>query len=109
MRIPTEVPEVLKWSCLICSVPVAFNGVQTGVLVDAPGKSSRKYQQPSTVSQKHFCHPGVICPLIIKKWHGFCRARIGRFGFSCTQNIPSPPHSPSGRLYTNRRRRCGVS
>ena len=27
---------MLKWSFLICSVPVAFNGVQTRVLVDAP-------------------------------------------------------------------------
>ena len=32
---PTEVAEVLKWSFLICTVPVAFNGVQTRVLVDA--------------------------------------------------------------------------
>ena len=37
-----EVAEVLKGSFLICSVPVAFDGVQTGVLVDAPGKSSGK-------------------------------------------------------------------
>ena len=48
-----EVAEVLKWSFLICSVPVAFNGVQTSVLVDAPGKSTRKEQQPSTVSREH--------------------------------------------------------
>ena len=51
---PTEVAEVLKWSCLVCSVPVAFNGVQTRVLVDAPGKSSGKYQQPSTDSREQF-------------------------------------------------------
>ena len=37
---PMEVPEVLKWSFLICSVPVAFKRVQTRVLVGAPGKSS---------------------------------------------------------------------
>ena len=48
-----EVAGVLKWSFLICSVLVAFNGVQTRVLVDAPGKSSRKGQQPSTVSHEH--------------------------------------------------------
>ena len=36
------VAEVLKWVFLICSVPAAFNGVQTRVLVDAPAKSSRK-------------------------------------------------------------------
>ena len=38
---PMEVAEVLKWSFLICSVPVAFNGVQTRVRVDAPGTASR--------------------------------------------------------------------
>ena len=43
MIIPMEVAEVLKWSFLICSVPVAFNGVQTRVLViAAPGTASRK-------------------------------------------------------------------
>ena len=47
---PKEVAEVLKWYFLICSFPVAFNGVQTRVLVEAPRKSSRKRQQPSTVS-----------------------------------------------------------
>ena len=39
---PMEVAEVLKLSFLICSVPVAFHGEQARVLVDAPGKSSRK-------------------------------------------------------------------
>ena len=43
-----------KWSCLICSVAVAFNVVQTRVLVDAPGKSSRKEQQQSPVSREPF-------------------------------------------------------
>ena len=37
-----EVAEVLKWFSLICSVLVAFNGVQTRVPIDAPAKSSRK-------------------------------------------------------------------
>ena len=37
-----EVAEVLKGSFLIRSVPVAFDGVQTGVLVGAPGKPSGK-------------------------------------------------------------------
>ena len=37
-QFPTEVAEVLRWCFLICSVPVAFDGVT----VDAPGKSSRK-------------------------------------------------------------------
>ena len=37
-----EVAEVPNWSDLICSLPVAFNGVQTRVLVDAPGKHTRK-------------------------------------------------------------------
>ena len=32
----------LRGSCLVCRVPVAFNGVQTRVLVDAPRKASRK-------------------------------------------------------------------
>ena len=41
IRCPVEVAEVLKWSFLVCSVPVAFDGVRTRVLVDAPGKSSR--------------------------------------------------------------------
>ena len=36
---PMEVAEVLKWCFPICSVPAAFNGVQT-VPVDAPGNSS---------------------------------------------------------------------
>ena len=48
---PTEVADVLKWSSLICSVPVAFKGVWTRVLVDAPGKSSGKQQQ--NVSHEH--------------------------------------------------------
>ena len=39
---PMEVAEGLKYSFHICSVPVAFSGVQTRVLVDAPGKSSGK-------------------------------------------------------------------
>ena len=39
---PTEVAEVLKWSCLMRSVPAAFDGVRTRGLVDAPGKSSGK-------------------------------------------------------------------
>ena len=43
---------MLKWSFLICSVPVAFNGMQTKVLFDAPGKSSRKWQRQSTVSHE---------------------------------------------------------
>ena len=34
--------QMLKWSFLICSVVVAFNGVQTRVLVDAPRKFSAK-------------------------------------------------------------------
>ena len=33
---------MLKWSFLICSVPVAFNGVQTRVLVDATGNCSNR-------------------------------------------------------------------
>ena len=47
-----EVAEVLKWCFLICSVPVAFNGVQTRVLVDALRKSSQKQQQPSIISHE---------------------------------------------------------
>ena len=39
---PMELPEVLKWALLICSVHAAFNGVQTSVRVDTPGTSSRK-------------------------------------------------------------------
>ena len=39
---PMEVAEVLKWSFPIGGVLVAFNRVQTGVLVDAPVESSRK-------------------------------------------------------------------
>ena len=39
---PKEVPEVLKWSFLMCSITVAFNGVQTRVLADAPRNSSGK-------------------------------------------------------------------
>ena len=34
--------------------------------------------------------PYLICSLIFKKWHRFCRARICRFIFSAAQNIPSP-------------------
>ena len=45
-QFPMELAEVLKLFLLICSAPLAFNGGQTSVLVDAPGKSSRKLQGP---------------------------------------------------------------
>ena len=32
----------------------------------------------------------IICSLIFKKWHGFCRARICRFIFPPARNIPTP-------------------
>ena len=41
-QFPTEVAQALKWSCLVCSVPVAFDGVPTRGLVDAPGRSCRR-------------------------------------------------------------------
>ena len=28
----------------------------------------------------NFCQPCIICSLIFKKWHGFCRTRICRLG-----------------------------
>ena len=46
-QFPMEGTAVLKWSFLAHSVPMASNGVRTRVLVGAPGKSSRKFQQPS--------------------------------------------------------------
>ena len=39
----------------------------------------------------NICQPCVICSLVFKNWHGFCRARICRFIFSETRNIPPPP------------------
>ena len=65
-QFPMEVAEVLKWSFLICSVPVAFNGVQTRVLVDAPGK-------------------------IVKKWPRLCRARILWIQIFLDTEPPPPP------------------
>ena len=35
--------------------------------------------------------PYIICSLILKKWHRFCRARICRFIFSPARNPPPPP------------------
>ena len=35
--------------------------------------------------------PYIICSLIFKKWHRFCRARICRFIFSPARNTPPPP------------------
>ena len=35
--------------------------------------------------------PFIICSLIFKKWHRFCRARICRFIFSPIRNPPPPP------------------
>ena len=37
--------------------------------------------------------PYIICSLIFKKWHRFCRARICRFIFSPAPN-PPPPRVP---------------
>ena len=48
-----EVAEVMKLSFLVCSVPVACNGVQTRVLIDTLGKPTRTKQQPFTVSREH--------------------------------------------------------
>ena len=38
--------------------------------------------------------PYIICSLILKKWHRFCRARICRFIFSPARNPPPPPGYP---------------
>ena len=89
-----EVPEVLKWSFLICGVPAAFNGVQTGVLVGATGKSEsppRNNSNRPLFLTSNFRPPCPSGSPIFKKWHGFCGARIYRFGFSSTRNTPPPP------------------
>ena len=39
----------------------------------------------------NYWEPYVICSLIFKKWHRFCRARICRFIFSPARNTPPPP------------------
>ena len=38
----------------------------------------------------NYWEPYAICSLIFKKWHRFCRARICRFIFSPTRNMPPP-------------------
>ena len=69
---PMEVAEMVKWSFLIGSVLVAFNGVQTRVLVDAPGQSSRKLQQPSTVSHEHlFANAAQFVRSFLRNGTGF--------------------------------------
>ena len=62
-----------------------------------PGNDSHR----SLFLMSNLCHPRVIRALIIKKWHGFCRARIRRLGFffSWTRNTPLPlPPPPPGTL-----------
>ena len=46
----------------------------------------------------NYWDPYIICSLIFKKWHRFCRARICRFIFSPTRNTPPPP---PGGMATN--------
>ena len=46
----------------------------------------------------NYWEPYIICSLTFKKWHRFCRARIYRFIFSPTRNIP-PPQYLAGALY----------
>ena len=36
----------------------------------------------------NYWEPHIICSLIFKKWHRFCRARIYRFIFSPARNTP---------------------
>ena len=62
---PSEVAEALKGSFLICSVPVAFDGVQTRVPVDAPGRTSRTRQQPST----HGGGGGDVSSVLVRRLH----------------------------------------
>ena len=54
-----------------------------------------------------YWEPYIICSLIFKRWHRFRRARICRFIFAPTRNIPPPPgirpdngpgKRPAGRL-----------
>ena len=52
-------------------------------------------QRPLFLMSNHL-EPYIICSLIFKKWHGFCRARICRFIFPPAQNIP-PFGSPRAR------------
>ena len=51
-------------------------------------------QQLSTVSHEHLCQSCTIGSFILKKWHGFCRARICRI-FRDTEH---PPPTPGTRL-----------
>ena len=41
----------------------------------------------------NYWEPHIICSLIFKKWHRFCRARICGFIFSPARNPPPPPVS----------------
>ena len=47
-------------------------------------------ERPLFLINKYW-EPYIICSLIFKKWHRFCRARICRFIFSPARNIPPPP------------------
>ena len=40
----------------------------------------------------NICQPCVICSLVVKKWHGFCHARICRFSDSPRHGIPPTVH-----------------
>ena len=62
-----EVAEVLKWSFLICSVPVAFNGVQTSVRVDAPGQFPQEITATvRCLSWATSANSAFICSLIFE-------------------------------------------
>ena len=58
-----------------------------------PGNNSRR----PLFFMSNVCQPCVMCSLILNNWHGCCRARNCRFGFSQTRNPPPPRVSSNFR------------